>query len=94
MTKKHTIETVIDRLVLKDGIQKRLTDSVETALRLSGLSVKCFESAFSVVAETIHDGHLPTTVYAEAKRSFAVGSPFCHVTPFFHLATRRFAFKA
>ena len=34
--KKHTIEVVIDRLVIKDGIQKRLVDSVETALSLSG----------------------------------------------------------
>ncbi len=28
---KHTIEIIIDRLVIKDGIEKRLTDSVETA---------------------------------------------------------------
>ncbi len=34
--KKHTIEVVIDRLIIKDGIQKRLVDSVETALGLSG----------------------------------------------------------
>ncbi|WP_231129352.1 excinuclease ABC subunit UvrA [Bifidobacterium choloepi] len=33
--KKHTIEVVVDRLVVKDGIRQRLTDSVETALRLS-----------------------------------------------------------
>ena len=33
--KKHTIEVVIDRLVIKDGIRVRLTDSIETALRLS-----------------------------------------------------------
>ncbi len=33
--KKHTIEVVVDRLVIKDGIQKRLTDSIETALKLS-----------------------------------------------------------
>ncbi|OZG69204.1 excinuclease ABC, subunit A [Bifidobacterium eulemuris] len=33
--KKHTIEVVIDRLVVKDGIRQRLTDSVETALRLA-----------------------------------------------------------
>lgn len=32
---KHTIEVVVDRLVIKDGIQKRLTDSIETALNLS-----------------------------------------------------------
>ena len=36
--KKHTIEIVIDRLVMKPDIRRRLTDSVETALALaSGL---------------------------------------------------------
>ncbi|MEK9737017.1 MAG: excinuclease ABC subunit UvrA [Candidatus Nanopelagicales bacterium] len=33
---KHTIEVVVDRLVAKPSSQRRLTDSVETALRLSG----------------------------------------------------------
>ena len=33
--RKHTIEIVIDRLVMKEGLRKRLTDSVETALRLT-----------------------------------------------------------
>ncbi|MBI3812790.1 MAG: excinuclease ABC subunit UvrA [Nitrospirae bacterium] len=33
--KKQTIEILIDRLVVKDGIQKRLADSLETALRLA-----------------------------------------------------------
>ena len=32
---KHTIEVVVDRLVAKDGIHQRLTDSVETALALA-----------------------------------------------------------
>ncbi len=32
---KHTIEVVVDRLVAKDGISQRLTDSVETALGLA-----------------------------------------------------------
>ena len=31
----HTIEVVVDRLVVRSGIRQRLTDSVETALRLS-----------------------------------------------------------
>ena len=31
---QHTIEVVIDRLVRRDGIERRLTDSIETALRL------------------------------------------------------------
>lgn len=30
--KKHNIEIVVDRLVVKDGIRRRLSDSVETAL--------------------------------------------------------------
>ncbi len=34
--KKHNIEIVVDRLIIKDGIASRLTDSVETALKESG----------------------------------------------------------
>ena len=34
--KKHNIELVIDRLIIKDGIKKRLTDSIETVLHLTG----------------------------------------------------------
>ncbi len=33
--KKHTIEVVVDRLVVREGIASRLADSVETALKLS-----------------------------------------------------------
>ncbi len=33
--KKHTIEVVIDRLIIREGIQSRLADSIETALKLS-----------------------------------------------------------
>ncbi len=32
--KKHTVEAVIDRIVVKSGIESRVTDSVETALRV------------------------------------------------------------
>jgi len=31
---QHTIEVVVDRLIRRDGIERRLTDSIETALRL------------------------------------------------------------
>ncbi len=34
--KKHNIEIVVDRLVIKPDIERRLTDSAETALSLSG----------------------------------------------------------
>ena len=32
---KHTIEVIVDRIVIKEGVQQRLTDSVETALKLA-----------------------------------------------------------
>lgn len=34
--KKHTIEIIVDRLIIKDEIRSRLADSLETALSLSG----------------------------------------------------------
>ena len=34
-TKKHDISIIVDRIVIKEGIESRLTDSLETALRLS-----------------------------------------------------------
>ncbi|MFR7987212.1 MAG: excinuclease ABC subunit UvrA [Anaerotignum lactatifermentans] len=34
--KKHTIEIIVDRLVVKEGIQKRLTESIETVTALTG----------------------------------------------------------
>ncbi len=47
--KKHSIEIVVDRLVLRGDIRKRLADSLETALHLAnGLcAVLCGEEVFS-----------------------------------------------
>ncbi|PKM87536.1 MAG: excinuclease ABC subunit UvrA [Firmicutes bacterium HGW-Firmicutes-12] len=38
--KKHTIEAVVDRLIIRQGIEKRLADSLETALKLAEGLVK------------------------------------------------------
>jgi excinuclease ABC subunit A len=37
--KNHTIEVVVDRLLMKDGVKERLTESVKTALKLTGGAV-------------------------------------------------------
>ncbi len=37
--KKHNIEIIVDRLIMKEGIASRLTDSAETAFKLSGGTV-------------------------------------------------------
>ncbi len=34
--KKHQIDLVVDRLIVRDGVRQRLTDSLETAMRQSG----------------------------------------------------------
>ncbi len=34
--KKHSISVVVDRLVIKEGIAKRLTDSIETVMHITG----------------------------------------------------------
>jgi excinuclease ABC subunit A len=41
---KHTIEAVVDRLVVRDGIRVRLTDSVETALKWGGNKLSILRS--------------------------------------------------
>src|SRR5689334_6629554 len=37
--RNHTIEVVVDRLLMKNGVKERLTESVKTALRLTGGAV-------------------------------------------------------
>jgi len=37
--KNHTIEVVVDRLLMKEGVRERLTESVKTALKLTGGAV-------------------------------------------------------
>ncbi len=46
--KKHDIEVVIDRLIMKDGIRSRLANSIDAALKLSGgiASVRSEEDGF------------------------------------------------
>ena len=77
-TKRHTIETVVDRIVLKEGIRKRLTDSIETALKLSGGIVTavpsgCEEQTFSEnYACPEHGVSVPELM----PRMFSFNSPF------------------
>ena len=52
---KHNISIVIDRLIIKDGIESRLTDSIETALKLTKGIVKIHyteDDRFEMLSET------------------------------------------
>ena len=52
--KKHTIDLVIDRLVIKDGIRGRLADSVELALRYGEGRIIVNEPDKGADGDTLH----------------------------------------
>ena len=79
---KHTIEVVIDRLTAKAESKTRLTDSIETALRLSsGIVILDFVDAKGADKERTYSEHLAChdceLSFEELEpRSFSFNSPF------------------
>ena len=79
---KHTIEVVVDRLTAKAESKTRLTDSIETALRLaSGIVVLDFVDAKGADKERTYSEHLAChdceLSFEELEpRSFSFNSPF------------------
>ena len=81
---QHTIEIVVDRLVLRAGIERRLTDSLETALKLADgvAEVEIVAKDGEVEGETLtFSQHLACpkcgTSYDEpAPRNFSFNSPY------------------
>ncbi|WP_062311857.1 excinuclease ABC subunit UvrA [Demequina rhizosphaerae] len=76
---KHDIEVVVDRLVARDGVRQRLTDSVETALRIAdGL----------VIIDPV-DGDVEPRRYSEKR-----ACPNDHVLTLEEMEPRTFSFNA
>ncbi len=79
---KHTIEVVVDRLTAKAESKSRLTDSIETALKLaSGLVILDFVDAKGAEKERTYSEHLAchdcNLSFEELEpRSFSFNSPF------------------
>jgi len=77
--KKHTIEVVVDRLILRPDVKGRLTDSLETALALSGGVVTAdigpgeYELLFS---QNLACPDCGVSIEELAPRSFSFNSPF------------------
>ncbi len=77
--KKHNIELVVDRLVVKDEIQKRLTDSIELALKQSGglVYINKPESGEDVMfSEQFACPHCGLSFDEPAPRLFSFNSPY------------------
>ncbi|MBQ1436292.1 MAG: excinuclease ABC subunit UvrA [Clostridia bacterium] len=76
-TKKHSIEIVIDRLIIKEGIQKRLTDSSETALSLAeGTMIAQIGDEDVVFSQNYACPDCQISIEEFAPRSFSFNSPF------------------
>ncbi len=76
--KKHTIEVVIDRLIVREGIQKRLTASVETALKLAeGLVIISPDGGEEMLMSSNHACiDCGISIPDLEPRSFSFNSPF------------------
>jgi excinuclease ABC subunit A len=76
--KKHSIDIVIDRLVVKPGIAKRLSDSIETALKVAGgLVVLAPEGAAEeTLSQNYSCAECGTSLTEITPRLFSFNSPY------------------
>ncbi|WP_352418689.1 excinuclease ABC subunit UvrA [Proteiniborus sp.] len=77
-TKKHTIEVIVDRIVVKEGIEQRLTDSLETALKLSDglVIVDVMEKEELLFSQKLSCPDCGIGIEELSPRMFSFNSPF------------------
>ncbi len=68
----HTIEAVVDRLVVRDGIRVRLTDSIETALKWGGNRVVVLKQTFNPELSGTLEELRYSTDYGNAETGFTL----------------------
>ena len=75
---KHLIEIVVDRLVVKPGIEKRLTDSIETVLGLSDglLVVEVIDGEIMTFSSSYACPDCGISIEEVEPRSFSFNNPF------------------
>lgn len=75
---KHNIEAVVDRIIVKDGIEGRLTDSIETSLKMAeGLVlVKIIGEEDRLYSEHFACADCGISIDELAPRMFSFNSPF------------------
>lgn len=76
--KKHTIEVVVDRLVIREGIERRLADSLETGLNLAGgvITVAIVDGEELVFSQNFACVDCGISLPEIAPRMFSFNSPF------------------
>lgn len=74
---KHNISVVVDRIVLKDGVNTRLSDSLETALKIgNGLVIADFSGEEELFSTQYACPHCGASVPEIEPRVFSFNSPF------------------
>ncbi|MBQ6386863.1 MAG: excinuclease ABC subunit UvrA [Lachnospiraceae bacterium] len=75
---KHNIEIIVDRLVIKEGIETRLTDSIETVLALTGglLVVDLMDGSTMSLSSSFACPDCGISVEEIEPRSFSFNNPF------------------
>ncbi len=79
---QHTIDIVVDRLVRRDGIRQRLTESIETALGLTGGSAEVLvvtpegEDESITFSQHLACTHCGVSFEEPAPRNFSFNSPY------------------
>lgn len=75
---KHNIEVVVDRIIIKGGIEARLTDSIETALKLAEglLLVEVIDGEEMLFSENFSCPDCNISIGEMAPRMFSFNNPF------------------
>ena len=77
--KKHTIEVVVDRLVVREGIRQRLADSLETAMKYSGglvIAQNLSEGTENTFSQNYACPECGVNIEELTPRMFSFNSPF------------------
>ena len=84
---KHNIEIIVDRLVVKPGIEKRLSDSIETVLNLSDglLMVDTMDGTVKTFSQSFACPDCQISIDEIEPRSFSFNNPFGACTDCFGL---------
>lgn len=77
-TKKHTIDIVVDRIAVREDIRQRLTDSVETALKMGNgvCRVLIVDGEELIFSQNFACEHCGVSFEELSPRSFSFNSPF------------------
>ena len=76
--KKHNIEIIVDRIVIKEGVRQRITDSVETAIGLSGgiVIADMFEKGEKMFSQNYACPDCDISIEELSPRMFSFNNPY------------------